>query len=120
MEVPGMPKVEEEMCPTAHLPAGPHKRRLFKGTLKPASTQPTGKSYTLPPALISEVVIKDPAGGAATSTSRPLRQPTHLYNHPCLHTDPLSPGCPSTAISSTAVPQPFVDPAVLQRRPPPS
>ncbi|KAI0548366.1 hypothetical protein F4679DRAFT_585537 [Xylaria curta] len=90
-----MPKAEKEMCPTAHLPAGPHKRRLFKGTLKPPSTRPTGKPYTLPPALISEVVIKDPAGGAATR-------------------------CPSTAISSTAVPQPFVDPAVLQRRPPPS
>ncbi|TRX96504.1 hypothetical protein FHL15_002776 [Xylaria flabelliformis] len=83
MEVPNVP------------PAGPPKRRLFKGTLKPLSTRPTGKSYTLAPASISEVVIKDAAGRPATR-------------------------CPSTAISSTAVPQPFVDPAVLQRRPPSS
>ncbi|KAI1751887.1 hypothetical protein F4782DRAFT_531128 [Xylaria castorea] len=89
-----MSAAEKETCPTAQLPAGPPRRKLLKGTLKPTSTRPTGKSYTLAPASISEVVVKDPVGKQAT-------------------------GCPSTAISSTAVPQPFVDPAVLQRRPPP-
>ncbi|KAI0198329.1 hypothetical protein F4808DRAFT_260284 [Astrocystis sublimbata] len=70
----------------------PHsKRELFKGTLKPPSTKPTGKSYTLAPASIAEVVVRDPAAQATR--------------------------CPQTAISSMAVPQPFVDPAVLQRRP---
>ncbi|KAI1202774.1 hypothetical protein F5X97DRAFT_189375 [Nemania serpens] len=69
------------------------RRPLFKGTLSPPCTKPTGKSYTLAPASISEVLIRDPAERRAT-------------------------GRCSTAISSTAVPQPFVDPAVLQRRPP--
>ncbi|KAI0452545.1 hypothetical protein F5B21DRAFT_334961 [Xylaria acuta] len=90
-----MSTADEESCPTARPPAVPHGRRLFRGTLKPPSTRPTGKSYTLTPVSISEVIIKDPAGKQAA-------------------------GCPSTAIFSTAVPQPFVDPAVLQRRPPPS
>ncbi|KAI8955735.1 hypothetical protein F4801DRAFT_277461 [Xylaria longipes] len=90
-----MSTAEKETRSAAHIPAGPPRKRLFKGTLKPPAAQPTGRSYTLTPASISEVVIKDPAGKQAT-------------------------GCPSTAISSTAVPQPFVDPAVLQRRPPPS
>ncbi|KAI1187592.1 hypothetical protein F5B17DRAFT_430357 [Nemania serpens] len=74
-------------------PSASQRRPLFKGTLSPPCTKPTGKSYTLAPVPITEVLIRDPAERRAT-------------------------GRRSTAISSTAVPQPFVDPAVLQRRPP--
>ncbi|KAI1282818.1 hypothetical protein F5Y07DRAFT_394779 [Xylaria sp. FL0933] len=81
--------------PTAH-PQATSSRRLFKGTLSPPCAQPAHKSYyTMTPASTSEVSIKDPAKEQAAS-----RQPI--------------------AISSTAVPQPFVDPAALQRRPHPS
>ncbi|KAI0810346.1 hypothetical protein GGR55DRAFT_134913 [Xylaria sp. FL0064] len=80
--------------PTAHPPAT-SSRRLFKGTLSPPCAQPAHKSYTITSASISEVSIKDPAKKQAASRG------------------PI-------AISSTAVPQPFVDPAALQRRPHPS
>ncbi|KAI0434991.1 hypothetical protein F5Y09DRAFT_157568 [Xylaria sp. FL1042] len=88
-----MSTINKETRPTAQPQATP-SRRLFKGTLSPPCAQPAHKSYTLTPASISEVSIKDPAKKQVTS------------RHPI-------------AISSTAVPQPFVDPAVLQRRPPP-
>ncbi|KAI1355442.1 hypothetical protein F5Y01DRAFT_175341 [Xylaria sp. FL0043] len=84
----------KDIRPTAH-PQATSSRRLFKGTLSPPSAQPAHKSYTMTPASILEVSIKDPAKEQAAS-----RQPI--------------------AISSTAVPQPFVDPAALQRRPHPS
>ncbi|KAI1132746.1 hypothetical protein F5Y10DRAFT_185101 [Nemania abortiva] len=71
------------------------KRRLFKGTLSPPPcTQSASRSYTVAPPLSSEVFIRDTAGKKTAGH------------------------CSSTAISSMAVPQPFVDPAVLQRRPP--
>ncbi|KAI0912864.1 hypothetical protein F4823DRAFT_138999 [Ustulina deusta] len=89
-----MSTIEKETRPTAHPPAVP-SRRLFKGTLSPPCAQPAHKSYTLTPASLSKVSIKDPAEKQVTSRR-------------------------SIAISSTAVPQPFVDPAVLQRRAPPS
>ncbi|GAP84336.2 hypothetical protein SAMD00023353_0701510 [Rosellinia necatrix] len=81
-----------ETRPTPHSQAAAPRRSLFKGTLRPPSTQPACKSYTLTPASISEVSIRD----AAEKQTKDRR---------------------STAISSNAVPQPFVDPAVLQQRP---
>ncbi|KAI1292741.1 hypothetical protein F5Y03DRAFT_375250 [Xylaria venustula] len=89
-----MSTIDKETCPAAH-PQAASSRKLFKGTLSPPRVQPAHRSYTLTPASISEVSIKDPANKQA-SVRRPI------------------------AISSTAVPQPFVDPAVLQRRRPPS
>ncbi|KAI0402834.1 hypothetical protein F4802DRAFT_334724 [Xylaria palmicola] len=86
-----MSAANKEARPTAH----PQARPLFRGTLRPPPAQPAPRSYTLAPASISEVVIKDPAQKQAT-------------------------GRHSIAISSTAVPQPFVDPAVLQRHPSPA
>ncbi|KAI8626730.1 hypothetical protein F5Y19DRAFT_478217 [Xylariaceae sp. FL1651] len=80
-----MSAAHKKACPQAS------SRKLFKGTLSLPCIQPTRKSYTVAPASISEVSIKDPAGNPAVR-----RQPI--------------------AISSTAVAQPFVDPAVLQRR----
>ncbi|KAI1167000.1 hypothetical protein F5B18DRAFT_648016 [Nemania serpens] len=91
-----MPTTDKGTASTSHprtAPSTSQRRPLFKGTLSPPSTKPTGKSYTLAPVSISEVLIRDPAERRAT-------------------------GRRSTAISSTAVPQPFVDPSVLQRRPP--
>ncbi|GAW11322.1 hypothetical protein ANO14919_006660 [Xylariales sp. No.14919] len=86
-----MSTLNQETRPTAH-PEAVSSRRLFKGRLSPPAAQPTRKSYTLAPASISEVFIKDPAEKQATSRR-------------------------STAISSRAVPQPFVDPAALERGP---
>ncbi|KAI1360950.1 hypothetical protein F5Y08DRAFT_35379 [Xylaria arbuscula] len=88
-----MATVNTEARPTHPPPAVPPPRRLFKGSLSPPCAQPAHKSYTQTPATISEVYIKDPSKKQATSPS------------------PI-------AISSMAVPQPFVDPAVLQRHPP--
>ncbi|KAI1425135.1 hypothetical protein F5Y12DRAFT_714606 [Xylaria sp. FL1777] len=88
-----MSTISEETRSTAH-PQAVSPRSLFKGTLSPLCARQAHKSYTLARASISEVSVKDVAEGQATSR-RPI------------------------AISSTAVPQPFVDPAVLQRRPPP-
>ncbi|KAI2638390.1 hypothetical protein GGS21DRAFT_436899 [Xylaria nigripes] len=76
--------------PQAALP-----RKLFKGTLSPPCPPSTSKSYTLTPAPSAEVFIRDPAEKSATSQGY-------------------------IAISSTAVPQPFVDPTALQRRSHPS
>ncbi|KAI0976874.1 hypothetical protein F4678DRAFT_128097 [Xylaria arbuscula] len=112
-----MSPIDKEARPTAH-PQAASSRKLFKGTLSPPRVQPAHKSYTLTPASISEVSIKDPADKQASSTVAAL--PSNLemarfmivYAHaPSRHTvrRPI-------AISSTAVPQPFVDPAVLQRR----
>ncbi|KAI0109141.1 hypothetical protein GGR51DRAFT_558503 [Nemania sp. FL0031] len=89
-----MSTTDKEPRPTSYPEAASSaaaKRKLFKGTLSPPCTQSPGKSYTLTPPLSSEVFIKDTTG----------------KKRYC-----------STAISSMAVPQPFVDPAVLQRRPP--
>ncbi|KAI1171800.1 hypothetical protein F4777DRAFT_35541 [Nemania sp. FL0916] len=70
-------------------------RRLFEGTLSPPRAQPAASSYTLAPTSKAEVSIR-----TSTSAGNPAT------------------GRRPTAISSTAVPQPFVDPAVLQQRPP--
>ncbi|KAI0536774.1 hypothetical protein GGR58DRAFT_474136 [Xylaria digitata] len=64
-----MSTIDKETRPTTHLPAV-SSRRLFKGRLSPPAAQPTRKSYTLAPASISEVVIKDFAEKRATSTLR--------------------------------------------------
>ncbi|KAI0506942.1 hypothetical protein F5B22DRAFT_650259 [Xylaria bambusicola] len=85
--------MNEETRPT-HEPTVP-SRRLFKGTLSPPCAQPAHKSYTLAPASISKVHVKDLSKKQASGP------------------DPI-------AISSTAVRQPFVDPAVLQRGHPPA
>ncbi|KAI1115748.1 hypothetical protein F5Y14DRAFT_113925 [Nemania sp. NC0429] len=124
-------------------PPASGRRPLFKGTLSPPCTKPTGKSYTLAPVSISEVLIRDPAARRATGTSflfccavSPASSASLTWDliDRVGHSTPITtvsvqyvlssyahlrpPGRRSTAISSTAVPQPFVDPAVLQRRPP--
>ncbi|KAI1251361.1 hypothetical protein MGN70_005929 [Eutypa lata] len=78
---------EQEVIP----PPAPH-RALVKGPLKPPATKNSGslKSYTVTPATSGEVTIRKQA-----DRKRP--------------SEPVE-------ISSTAVPQPFVDPGVLERR----
>ncbi|RYP91291.1 hypothetical protein DL770_002609 [Monosporascus sp. CRB-9-2] len=86
---------KEEKQPSSSPPLPPKSssshRALVKGALKsPATKRPEHlKSYTLPPKTNGEVTIRK-------ATDRKRRP------------EPVE-------ISSTAVPQPFVDPAVLER-----
>ncbi|KAI1397009.1 hypothetical protein F4819DRAFT_490965 [Hypoxylon fuscum] len=70
--------------------SGQMRRPLIKGRLQPPSKPPSCKSYTVAPASINEVIVRPPDD----------RQ---------VNRDPVE-------ISSAAVAQPFVDPAVLERR----
>lgn len=66
-----MPTTDKGTASTSHprtAPSTSQRRPLFKGTLSPPSTKPTGKSYTLAPVSISEVLIRDPAERRATGT----------------------------------------------------
>ncbi|KAI1500259.1 hypothetical protein F5X99DRAFT_410251 [Biscogniauxia marginata] len=72
-------------------PADPQTSRvLFKGKLRAPVKPPSPRSYTLGPAPITEITVRTRADKRTTQ-------------------DPMP-------ISSTAVAQPFVDPAVLERR----
>ncbi|KAI4864964.1 hypothetical protein F4820DRAFT_421770 [Hypoxylon rubiginosum] len=64
-------------------------RKLVKGRLRPPSKPASCKSYIVAPASINEVIVRSPAD----------RQTTRA---------PIE-------VSSAAVAQPFVDPAVLER-----
>ncbi|OTA99399.1 hypothetical protein M426DRAFT_325157 [Hypoxylon sp. CI-4A] len=65
-------------------------RELIKGKLRPPSKSTSAKSYTVAPASINEVTVRQASERTAIR-------------------DPIE-------ISSAATPQPFVDPAVLDRR----
>ncbi|KAI1766696.1 hypothetical protein GGR53DRAFT_464192 [Hypoxylon sp. FL1150] len=68
----------------------PVHRELIKGRLRPPSRSASCKSYTVSPASINEVIVRSPADRQA------IRAPIE--------------------VSSGAVAQPFVDPAVLEHR----
>ncbi|KAI6088137.1 hypothetical protein F4821DRAFT_258309 [Hypoxylon rubiginosum] len=65
-------------------------RKLVKGRLRPPSKPASCKSYTVSPASINEVIVRSPVDREA------IRAPIE--------------------VSSGAVAQPFVDPAVLEHR----
>ncbi|KAI1436806.1 hypothetical protein GGR50DRAFT_171875 [Xylaria sp. CBS 124048] len=128
-----MSTTDKATRPQAPSPLPSTSRPLFKGTLSPPYHRSTCTSYTLTPASISEVMIKDPGKPV---TSMPCSAILGVNHHPpqkpwpsdisspgefvaYLHHYALA-GPRHTAISSRAVPQPFVDPAILQRQHPPS
>ncbi|KAK9777454.1 putative SMP domain-containing protein [Seiridium cardinale] len=63
---------------------------LFKGQLQPPAKFPVSRSYQVPPASARELVVK----GSSQKTAS--REPVQVF--------------------SNAVPQPFVDPNLLERR----
>ncbi|KAI1774710.1 hypothetical protein F4818DRAFT_70637 [Hypoxylon cercidicola] len=63
-------------------------RELIKGRLRPPSKPASCKSYTVAPASIDEVIVRPPADRLSTRGA--------------------------VEVSSAAVAQPFVDPAVLE------
>ncbi|KAI0422573.1 hypothetical protein F5X98DRAFT_369384 [Xylaria grammica] len=92
-----MSTLNQETRPTAH-PEAVSSRRLFKGRLSPPAAQPTRKSYTLAPASISEVFIKDPAEKQATTS--PIQKSSDHFG-----TSSLSHFIPTFALVLTTPPQ---------------
>ncbi|KAL7620348.1 hypothetical protein AAE478_009342 [Parahypoxylon ruwenzoriense] len=85
-------QTQQPQQPREQQPEPPRQipRELIKGRLRPPSKPPTCKSYTVSRASINEVTVRSP------TDKRAIRVPVE--------------------ISSAAVAQPFVDPAVLERR----